>query len=135
VRASNVSLTPPPRATSGPETAGTTIPAILRDPRAFDGRLVRVSGTARRTPRGLVLRDDGRDVFVSAPASDLNAVSDGEGISVQAKVQRLSGLAADTLERAFATDPPGEQSGEPPVLDRLPIDPGEPYLLLRDIGA
>jgi hypothetical protein len=72
---------------------------------------------------------------VSAPRSDVDAVSRGDQVQVQAKVQRLSGLAADTLETAFTTDPPSDEPGEPPILDRLPIDAGEPYLLLREIDV
>jgi hypothetical protein len=133
--ADQVAVTPPRRVTEGPSTDATTLAAILNDPRAFDGRLVSVTGTARPVPRGLILSAGGQDVFVSAPRSDVDAVSRGDQVQVQAKVQRLSGLAADTLETAFTTDPPSDEPGEPPILDRLPIDAGEPYLLLREIDV
>jgi hypothetical protein len=132
--ATRVSVTPPRRVTEGPDTTAATIEAILADPRAFDGRLVEVIGDPRRTPRGFVLSADGRDVFVSAPEAGLDQLPEDGNVRIQAKVQRLSAYAADTLERAFATDPPGVEPGEPPVVDRLPIEPGEPYLLLRQIS-
>jgi hypothetical protein len=132
--ATRVSVTPPPRVTQGPDTAGTTIEAILADPRAWDGQLVEVTGEPRRTPRGFMLSAEGRDIFVSAPEADVARLPERGEVRVQAKVQRLSAYAADTLERAFETDPPGVQPGEPPVVDRLPIEPGEPYLLLRQIS-
>jgi hypothetical protein len=131
--ASRVEITPPPRTTKGPDTTATTVEALVADPRAFDGQLVEVSGEARRAPRGFVLSADGSDVFVSAPSADLERLRQNGTVRVQAKVQRLSGLAADTLERAFKVDPPAAQPGEPPMLERLPIQPGEPYLLLRDL--
>jgi hypothetical protein len=132
--ADRVEITPPPRITSGPDTTGATLAAIAGDPAAYDGSLVNVGGTAHKTKRGFVLTADGHDLFVSAPASELDAVGDGERVRVQAKVQRLSGLAAQELEHAVQTDPPGPQPGEPASLQRLPVDPGEPYLLLRSLA-
>ena len=66
---------------------------------------------------------------MSAPRDELADVQDGERITINAKVQRLSGLSARTLERQLGAFPDDPQA----VLDRAPVDPGEPYLLLRGI--
>jgi hypothetical protein len=66
VTVERVEVTPPRRVTKGPDTVGTTVTAVLRDPQAFDGRLVEVSGRAWPSARGFVLSADGRDIFVSS---------------------------------------------------------------------
>lgn len=133
ITAQTVSLTPPPRVTSRPEPVDTTLNAILRDPRAFDGRNVTLEGEATRLgDRGFVFSSGGDDVYVSAPQSELTQVQEGERVRINVKVQRLSGRAAETLERQATTAPDPSLEA---LVDRLPIDPGEPYLLFRNLEA
>jgi hypothetical protein len=56
-----------------------------------------------------------------------------DGVASRQRWQKAAS-AVEKYRLEFETDPPGTQPGEPPVVDRLPIDRGEPYLLLRQIS-
>ncbi len=70
-------------------------------------------------------------IFVSASASELEQLQDGERVRVRAELARLSSHGADALEKAIISDPPTDQPRSALYLDEIPIKAGEPYLLLR----
>lgn len=91
-----------------------------------------VRGSASRVGgRGFVLSQDGATIFVSASGSELERLQDGERVRVRGDLARLSTYGADELEQAIRSDPPGDQPRSALELDELPIEVGEPYLLLR----
>jgi hypothetical protein len=54
-------------------------------------------------------------------------------VRVRAELSRLSAYGADALEKALASDPPWDQQREELDLDDVPIEAGEPYLLLCEV--
>ena len=76
---------------------------------------------------------DGATIFVSAPSRDLSAVEAGDGVHIRAELSRLSAFGSDALEDALQTDPPGDQPSSASGIGEVPIDRGEPYLLLRGL--
>jgi hypothetical protein len=133
VAATRVTLSEGPEQPIETDADHATIRQVLRDPRAWDERALVVRGTvARLTPRGFILAQEGESIFVSAPDSQLSGLRQGDRVRVRAELSRLSQFGADAVEQAFATDPPGDQAGSPD-LGGVPIERGEPYLLLRGI--
>ena len=113
-----------------------TVEQLVGSPRAFDERPLRVRGVARQLGgRGFVLTDDDASIFVSAPTTELEQVQDGERISIRADLSRLSRYGEDALGEALADDPAGAQPDAQLDLEALPIEAGEPYLLLRSLEA
>jgi hypothetical protein len=136
VQAESVELVSNPDEPLAAEADHATIRQLLRDPRAWDERAVLVRGTVTRVvDRGFTLAEDGAAVFVSAPASELGALEAGQHVRIRAELTRLSGYGADALERALATDRPGDQPRSSLDIDDVPIEVGKPYLLLRGFGA
>ena len=116
------------------EAEQVTVPQLLRDPRAWDERELALTGTATRVvERGFTLMQDGATIFVSAPSRDLSAVEAGDGVHIRAELSRLSAFGSDALEDALQTDPPGDQPSSASGIGEVPIDRGEPYLLLRGL--
>jgi hypothetical protein len=136
VQAESIELVSNPDEPLAAEADHATVRQLLRDPRAWDERAVVVRGTVTRVvDRGFTLIQDGAAIFVSAPASELGALDAGQHVRIRAELTRLSGFGADALEHALATDPPGDQPGSSLDIGDVPIEVGEPYLLLRALDA
>jgi cold shock CspA family protein len=134
VAASRVKLTEGPEPPIAAEADEATIRQLLRDPRAWGEASLVVPGQVTRiTGRGFTLTDEGTSIFVSAPAAELSELKQGQRVRIRAELSRLSQFGADAVEQAVTTVPPGDQA--PPVtgLGDIPIERGEPYLLLRGI--
>jgi hypothetical protein len=113
-----------------------TVERLLRDPGAFDEAGLAVTGTATKVgDRGFLLTQDGATIFVSAPAQELEAIEDGARLTVRAEPAFLSGFGSDALERALASDPPTDQPASELDPGEIPVEPGEPYLLLRGVDV
>jgi hypothetical protein len=134
LRAESVDLVSGPDTPLATEADRATVEQLLRDPRAFDERAVVVGGTVKRVvDRGFALADDGAAIFVSAPRSKLGTLDPGQLVRIRAELTRLSAYGADALEHALATDPPGDQPRSSLDVGDVPIEVGEPYLLLRAV--
>lgn len=118
------------------EAEQATVRQLLRDPRAWDERELTLTGTATRVmDRGFTFKQDGATIFVSAPSRDLSALEAGDRVQIRAELTRLSAFGADALEEALHTDPPGDQPRSSIDVGDVPIEAGEPYLLLRGLDV
>lgn len=118
------------------EAEHASVRQLLRDPRAWDERPLNVTGTVVRvTERGFAITQNGATIFVSGPASELDALKAGDRVEVRAELSRLSAFGADALEQALQSDSPIDQPPSSFDIDDVPIDRGEPYLLLRALEA
>jgi hypothetical protein len=134
--ADSVELVPAGEEPLAVEAEQATVPQLLRDPRAWDERPLNLTGTlARVTQRGFALAQNGATIFVSAPASELGALEAGDRVQVRAELSRLSAYGSDALEQALQGDSPADQPQSAFDLEELPIDRGEPYLLMRALDT
>ena len=132
--ADSVELVPAGERPVAGEAKRATVQQLVRDPRAWDERPLNVTGTVVRVAeRGFALTQDGATIFVSAPASELDALEAGERVELRAELSRLSAFGADALEQTLHTDSPVDQPPSAFDIDDVPIDRGEPYLLLRTL--
>jgi hypothetical protein len=136
IAAERVSLVAEPEEPAALNADQVTVRQLLRDPRAYTDDPLLVPGTAHRVgDRGFVLADDGATIFVSAPSAQLEDLRAGDPVRVRAELSRLSAYGADALEKALASDPPWDQQREALDLEDVPIQVGEPYLLLRGLDS
>jgi len=108
-----------------------TIGQLLRDPDAFANRPLLVRGTAHRVGElGFFLTQEGRSIFVGAPASRLEQLDRGERVAVRAELSQLSDTRAETIEEAL--DPTAATLEDAPVpVFREAVGPDKPFLNLR----
>jgi hypothetical protein len=135
IAAERVSLVAAPEEPVAVNADQVTVAQLLRDPAAYTDDPLLVFGTAHRIgDRGFVLAgDQAATIFVSAPASRLQDLQEGDRVRVRAELSRMSAYGADALEKALASDPPWDQQREELDVDDVPIEVGEPYLLLREV--
>jgi len=117
-----------------PETEGVaeaTIGQLLRDPDAFANRPLLVRGRAHRVgDLGFFLTQEGRSIFVGAPASRLAELDTGERVAIRAELSQLSDTRAETIEDAL--DPTAATFEDAPVpVFREAVGPDKPFLNLR----
>ena len=125
LEATSVEYLLPPRASGEEAPDATTVPLLLRDPKAFEGGGVAVSGSATKLGSlGFALTEDGKSIFVSAPASQLEQLEDGARVFVRGDVSRLSAFRSRLLRGEL-------QRAALPALAHMPREVGELFLKLR----
>jgi hypothetical protein len=131
VSAAEVELTPPVRDAVGRDLRFrvATVPRLYEEREVFEDRPVVVVGRASAIgERGFVLTQDGRSVFVSAPASKLERLNRGEKVRVRGEVAALSRLRTEVANQT------AENAARRPPAD-VPFSAGDPYVLLRTLDG
>ena len=113
---------PPPPA---PVPTSTTIARLLAEPEDFRARPVSVPGRVTAIlPSGFLLRHQGEQIFVGAPASDLDDLRSGRRVRVRGELARLSQFRAKALTESIH----GSSEGTDPATDPKA---GDVFLVLR----
>jgi len=111
--------------------AEATIGQLLRDPDAFANRPVLVRGQAHPVGElGFFLTQEGRSIFVGAPASRLKQLDGGERVAVRAELSQLSDTRAETIHDALDPTAATLQGAPVPVFEEA-VGPDKPFLNLR----
>ncbi len=111
------------------------VPQLVDDPRAWDERPLRVSGTVHRIgPPASCSRMRARRSSSARPRLTSPELEEGQRVEVRAELERLSRFRANSIPEALAGTPEtAANAAEGVDFDQVPTAAGEPFLVLRTV--